>query len=184
MLLGVYSMRTRVIIERALRSDTMMNMRYAACAGELWQKLKERYLKKSPADRCAAIYKVTKYQKKPGMGLEESLEEIERLSSELTEQTSLTLDDEILRYIWMDGLPSEYRGAIQNVVSSGVHDRSDMLVRLSAVKEPMTGVPDRASQANLKCFVCSKPGHKARDCYRRPKGEEMQRDASVAKEKA
>lgn len=94
---------------------TLMNLKNVRFAGALWETLKERYLKATLADRSRAISNVVNWKKKPRSSLEESLEEIERFANELHEQTNLKFQDEILRMIWMQGLPEEYSTAVQNI---------------------------------------------------------------------
>lgn len=52
----------------------------------------------------------------------------------MKEKTSIEFKDIVIRLSWLGGLPSIYASAIENVQTSGVKARADILRRLQAVE--------------------------------------------------
>lgn len=142
----------RIIIERGLKDHTMLNLRHTKHAGGLWEELKKRFLKRTESDICNAIDDVVGWRKDPRMNLEESLDSLEQLAHIMKEQSGFDIPDPVLRIMWMRGLPPQYRTAIENVKTSGVSDRSDMLHRLQSVKR-VSQETGRKATTGFRCYI-------------------------------
>lgn len=154
----------RIMIEKALRDDTVLNMQQIKYGGQLREELKERLQKSTDADICKVINNIVGWKKDSGSTLEESLDALERLAHIMEEESGFKLPKMVLRVMWMRGLPPKYKNAIENVKTSVVRSKNEMLSRLQVVEQDIHETGRRALVLP-KCFNCGKNDYKEKDCW-------------------
>ena len=177
-------MKARLMIKTGLTEETQLDCKDIAYAGELWDFLYKKYGQRSNADRARAIKAVTAWKKDQDMPVEESLEQFERLNSERVDITSSVIDKETLMFLFLEGLGDEFSTARDNIITSGLLERNEILSRLKDVERRRQPVANRAQHQNeKKCYACQGYGHIARDCANNKKKNRASEDEESGQER-
>lgn len=118
------------------------------------------------------------------MKVQEALGEFERLYTEVRDITddSSKISDDVLMFIFLDGLGDHYRNARENIHSSGLTARSKILMRLKNAEREEVQQRSSARKANMvRCWNCDKQGHNISECPKNDKNERIKRKSKPLK---
>lgn len=172
---SVNAMAMLYIMQNISEND-MTSIRDMVDCGAMWAYL-SKYEKKTHIDIMYAIEKVAGWKKDSKMNLEDSLQQLEQLRTELAYISGgkITLDELMTLYFFLKGLPKEYETIKFAIMGGEKISREIVLSRLlqqegilNNAMEVTTGSHNETANraVNWTCFNCGEKGHKRYNCSR------------------
>jgi len=157
-------------IMQNISENDMTSIRDMVDCGAMWAYL-SKYEKKTHVDIMYAIEKMAGWKKDSKMNLEDSLQQLEQLRTELADISGgkITLDELVTLYFFLKGLPKEYETIKFAIMGGEKITREIVLSRLlqqesilSNAMEVTTGSHNETANraVNWTCFNCGEKGHK------------------------
>jgi hypothetical protein len=164
-------MKADMIIQQGLNPTIILEIKDLPNVGMKWDYLKETYLMSSNAMKAMQLMKMASWHQGPNVNAKDAYREIEQLGCQLVDMNgSKKVDVDELVVIWyLHGLRKEYSMLKGTVMSSDTNLNKGYVLRQAIDFDQLNdGLVEKGSRVyhkkGMKCFVCGKIGHKARDC--------------------
>jgi hypothetical protein len=148
-------------------------------AGMVWQYLLEFCLRNNDVNQMVLIRTIITWKKDPAKDIDESLQHLERLNTDLSDSSDgeINIEEKMILAIFLGGLPKEFETTVDSLLAGGIYDRGIVLSRLHEVadrKTPGTGVGGKSASnvKQLTCWNCGEVGHRKSDCSKPEKGSD------------
>lgn len=163
-------------------------------AAEIWLKLENLHMSKSPENRLHLKLKLFTFKMQEGTKMEDHLDEFSKVIFDL-ENIDITVDDEDQALLLLRSLPQEYKNLHETLVygrdSLTLKKVQSTLMSLELKKQSESKIDNngkgvmargssekrefkhkeksRSKSESRKCFVCKKEGHFEKNCPERKK---------------